>query len=222
MSEQTQEPGQGEPTEPPEPAEPDAEPVEPIEPDEPQEPAGEPGEPAAPAPDALTEKDYEAIGKKLDAETKRHVERVAAICGPNFAYLTPCELCEPNMPGFRLPKVLDEETKAAVRYAIGDRQPENWQADQYSRECEACAGLGEVLTGSKVTGQSTLVCLICGGKGWTPIGPERQGGVFPKPALVAPSNGEGSPAALPAVDPPEVADLKARGYVVISPVGSSG
>jgi hypothetical protein len=180
--------------------------------------AGDDAQP--PAAQQPSEKEVEETYKKLDREVERHVKRVAELVGEAFAFLVPCELCDPSMPGFRWPREPADEVKVAVRMAIGDRQPENWQADQYSARCEACDGLGEVLTGSKVAGKGTLPCMTCGGNGWVPIGNERRGGVVhalptqPRPDVEQPV------AAVAADDPPEVAALKAAGYVVIRPAGS--
>ena len=174
-----------------------------------------------PAPEQPSEKEIEQTYKKLDAETARHVKRVAELVGEDaFAHLVVCELCDPSMPGFRWPQPPSDEVKAAVRMAIGDRQPENWQADTYSRRCDSCQGLGEVLTGSQVRGQETLGCLECGSRGWIPIGPERG-----RPNVLTlqppPVDPEQPPAIVPpADDPPEVAALKAAGYVVIKPGGA--
>ena len=168
-----------------------------------------------------SEKEIEQTYKKLDAETARHVKRVAELVGEEaFAHLVVCELCDPSMPGFRWPRPPADEVKAAVRMAIGDRQPENWQADTYSRRCDSCQGLGEVLTGSQVRGQETLGCLECGSRGWIPIGPERgRPNVVQLATPPAPVEGQLPPP--PAVDDdPEVAALKARGYVVIKPAAA--
>lgn len=171
-------------------------------------------QPPAPQP---SEKEVEETYKKLDKETERHVKRIAELVGDAFAYLVPCELCDPSMPGFRWPREPADEVKVAVRMAIGDRQPENWQADQYSRRCDACEGLGEVVTGSQVRGQTTLPCMICDARGWVPIGDERRSGVVRPLPVVPRPDVEQPQAPLPADDPPEVAALKRAGYVVIAP-----
>lgn len=187
---------------------------------------GEPGEPAGPP--QPSEKEVEETYRKLDNETARHVKRVAELVGDDaFAFLVPCELCDPSMPGFRWPRPPADEVKAAVRMAIGDREPENWQADQYSRRCEACDGLGEVLTGSRVHGKGTLPCLACGGNGWTPIGNERGGNVVRLAPAGAPPDeqaAELTPASSTAPaggpSPDEAARLRSLGYIVLDPPAS--
>jgi len=168
-----------------------------------------------------SEKEIEQTYKRLDAETARHVKRVAELVGEDaFRHLVVCELCDPSMPGFRWPRPPADEVKAAVRMAIGDRQPENWQADTYSRRCDSCQGLGEVLTGSQVRGQETLGCLECGSRGWIPIGPERGRPNVVHLATPAPAHVDELPVPAAADDPPEVAALKAAGYVVIKPAAA--
>jgi hypothetical protein len=50
-------------------------------------------------PQALTEKDIEAIHNKLDREHKRHMSRIFEIMQGDVETLRPCPLCEPNMAG---------------------------------------------------------------------------------------------------------------------------
>lgn len=172
------------------------------------------GEP--PAPEGPSQKEIEETYKKLDKETERHVKRIAELVGEEaFAMLVGCELCEPSMPGFRWPRPPADNVKEAVRFAIGDRQPENWQPDQYSRRCDACEGLGEVLTGSHVRGQDTLGCLACDSRGWIAIGPERTGKAAVPLRVVEGIEPEQPAEAVAVSEPPEAAVLRAAGYVVI-------
>jgi len=192
-----------------------------TEDDEPDELEPEqPAEDRPPAPAPQTPEQMERQQQRLEKETERHVKRVAELVGDDFSFLVPCELCHPLMPGFRLPREPEDEVKEAVRYAIGDRQPENWQPDQYSSRCVYCDGLGEVLTGSRVRGKETAVCLGCDGKGWQPIGNERRGGYQAPPAEQVPENGGAESVATAEDDDPMVAELKRRGYVVIATEGA--
>jgi hypothetical protein len=152
---------------------------------------------------------------KLGREGRRHRDRLAEILREDVLALVPCELCRPDLAGWvDRTQPIPDEVKARVRVQIGDREPENWQPDQYSRRCDTCAGLGEVLTGSQVHGQTTLPCYDCSGKGWTAIGDERRGVV--RPLAVPPASTSGSlpepsaPSTLPAI-PPEIS----AAYVVI-------
>lgn len=186
-----------------------------LTPDDELEPDADPD--AEPPPsEQPSQAEIEATYKKLDKETERHVKRVAELVGEDaFAMLVACELCEPSMPGFRWPRPPADPVKEAVRFAIGDRQPENWQPDQYSRMCEACQGLGEVLTGSHVRGQDTLGCIACDSKGWVAIGPERTGRPVVSLRTVEGNDPPPDAPAAPAEEPPEAAALRALGYVVI-------
>lgn len=163
-------------------------------------------------------KEQEQILDKLDREAKRHRDRLAEILQEDVLALVPCELCRADLAGWVDRTVaIPDEVKVRTRIQIGDRQPENWQADRYSRQCDTCEGLGEVLTGSQVQGQTTLPCIACNGKGWVPVGDERRGNVVP--VTFTPNAGTGevqapaAPANLPAI-PPEIADA----YVVIPKV----
>lgn len=100
--------------------------------------------------------------------------------------------------------------------------PDEYLKDNYSSTCNECNGLGEVDSGSKVSGQAHLSCINCKGMGWTPNGPQRLG-----PGMITP-NGLTQASPPPATDatgelsvnqadPPEVATLKERGYTVIAP-----
>lgn len=169
-----------------------------------------------PEAEKVSDKEIEQTFERLDKETARHVKRVAELVGEGmFAYLRPCPLCHPAAPGFIWPGPIGDEVKQAVRLTIGDREPEDWQADTFARRCDDCHGLGEVLTGSRVRGKETLPCIPCGGNGWIAIGPERTG--RPATTLRAIESPDEPPPAVaaPIDEPPEAAALRAQGYVVI-------
>ena len=100
--------------------------------------------------------------------------------------------------------------------------PDDYKADSYSRQCDACNGLGETKTGSKVQGQETLPCLECMGKGWVAVGDERSSGSMAVPngqyRQVAPPAEDALPMMMaPEDEPPEVAALRKQGYAVVPP-----
>lgn len=166
---------------------------------------------------AQSEREMEKKLKLLDREAVKHAERVAAIMGEDFESVVGCPLCAPNIPGFRFPFPPQPEVVAAVKDAIGEPASPSYQRDSYSRACDLCGGLGSVSTGSKVAGQAVVSCIPCKGRGWLPIGPEREAGaITPLNGAVAPVDyGATAP---PDVLPPEAEALKALGYIVVAPI----
>ena len=146
---------------------PDAEPepeVEPIEP--PSEPPAE-----APAPTGLSPKEREAQQKKLDAEAKRHTERITALLGDEAEDVTECPFCDPQLQGYFYDSQLAtprSEMQAAMIDALKrPLQVEYVQAENIS-QCNHCKGLGKVLTGSLVPRNESVACRGCNGFGYLP------------------------------------------------------
>lgn len=191
------------------------------EPDEEDEPL-----PADPTPEQL-EKAQKAADKQvqkrrdqLDGEAMRHRKRLAEILQEDILSLVPCELCRADLAGWVETLVaIPDEVKQRVRIQIGDREPENWQADRYSRRCDTCDGLGEVTTGGRVHGQLTLPCIDCQGRGWIAVGPERTTGRPAQLVAVPPQNGPPEATVADPVLEAEAAALRAKGYVVIKTGG---
>lgn len=200
--------------------EPEAERAQLGEHDSDVEPAGEHEHEPPPLVDpagSLTDRELEKAMKALDNEEQRHAKRLAEIMGEDFATLQRCPLCPSPFPGYRWPVPPPAEVIAAVKEAIGEPAQPAFRADSYSKVCELCDGLGAVATGSKVAGQGTARCLGCEGRGWVAVGPERQSGAITTPAAVpAPVQYDQQPPT--PVEPPEVAALKALGYVVVAPI----
>jgi hypothetical protein len=211
---ETQAPAPAETLEPVAPTtEPEPEPGETTEPEpgEPTEPEPEPAE-----PQALSQKQIDRMHDQFERETARHNKRMGEIMGAELEMLLICPLCEPNLQGYIMPAPNLPERFPNVRAFMGDSQPRELRPDPHARQCELCGGEGVVDTGSHVQGQSELPCQECGGKGWigdrgavaavppasAPAVPERNGPLDIEPGLV---------------DPPEVAELKRRGYVVLDP-----
>lgn len=166
---------------------------------------------------AQSEREMEKKLRALDREAVAHAARVEKIMGDDFESVVGCPLCAPNIPGFRFPFPPQPEVVAAVKEAIGEPASPAYSRDSYSRACELCGGLGSVSTGSKVAGQGVVSCLTCKGRGWVPIGPEREtGAITPPNGAVAPVDyGATTP---PDVLPPEAEALKALGYIVVAPI----
>lgn len=157
--------------------------------------------------------------KKLDQLAAHVAKRYGEILGDDLDGFVGCPLCGPWYPGIRLQVMPDYETVAAVKAAIGEDPDPPLTNDHYSKVCDDCAGLGKVLTGSKVTGQTTAQCLPCKGLGWVSIGPEREQGMLTsaQPVPSPPSNGAPLPTG---DDPPEAAALRALGFIVVPPVST--
>lgn len=162
-------------------------------------------------------REQDAKRKKLDQLAAHVAKRYGEILGDELDGFTICPLCAPWFPGIRLQVMPDYETVAAVKVAIGEDPDPPLTNDHYSKVCEDCGGLGKVLTGSKVMGQTTAQCIPCKGRGWLAIGPEREQGSILAAAPPAPLPANGAPAVLD-TDPPEAAALKALGYIVVAPV----
>lgn len=162
-------------------------------------------------------REQDAKRKKLDQLAAHVAKRYSDILGDDLDGFTICPLCAPWFPGIRLQVMPDYETVAAVKVAIGEDPDPPLTNDHYSKVCDDCGGLGKVLTGSKVMGQTTAQCIPCKGRGWLAIGPEREQGSILSPAAPPQPLGNGAPAVLD-TDPPEAAALRALGYIVVAPV----
>ena len=162
-------------------------------------------------------REQDAKRKKLDQLAAHVAKRYHDILGDDLDGFVGCPLCAPWFPGIRLQVMPDYETVAAVKVAIGEDPDPPLTNDHYSKVCEDCGGLGKVLTGSKVMGQTTAQCIPCKGRGWLAIGPEREQGNIMPTIPTPPPPGNGAPAILDS-EPPEAAALKALGYIVVPPV----
>ena len=155
--------------------EPDEEPVEeegteediPFE--EPEEQA-EP-EPEPPAAHGRSERELEAIRKKLDTSANTWRRRVEELLGEDFAALTPCELCGDDIPGFHWPaELLQPDNEIQERLLAVLRQPAvmTYNPDPDTRECDRCSGKGKLELPGIVPGNETKVCGQCKGYGYIP------------------------------------------------------
>jgi len=204
--------------------EPGEAPSPPEEEEAPDEEASEETEAQALSFDQLSEGEQSKVLDKLDREADRHTKRLQEILLEDALMLLPCELCNPRHAGWVDLKQITDETKQRVRVMIGDREPVKREHDRYSRRCEACDGEGSVDTGSKVTGQTELPCIDCGGKGWINVGPERLGARQVAPLATAGTNGPTAPAPPVAATlertPEEQAAydlLRSKGYPILNP-----
>lgn len=206
-----EEPVEGTPTE----AYPDAAPTDDGDP----EPEPESESDTQPSTEAVSEE----IGKKLDALQKHVAKKMGDILGEDVTMFEVCEVCSyTNTPGWRLSGPYPPDVETAVRHAMGQHAPAEYKTDGYSSVCTQCEGLGQTQSRSKVPGQDLLVCYGCKGRGWVPVGPERGGAPLVVQSGDTISNAEnGEVYAVTAVEPeldsPEIAKLKADGYIIIQP-----
>ena len=166
------------------------------------------------------------MARSLDTLVKHVAKRMGEIMGDQAGDFEECEICNYwNTPGWRMKGPLPAEVEQVVRVALGGANSAEWKPDEYSRACETCNGLGQVLTGSRVQGQEALQCIACKGLGWKPIGNERATGAFAVangPQAAAPlSLAPDTPAA---PESPEItaakAELQNAGYFVVAPVAA--
>lgn len=182
--------------------------------DGPEAPAGEPQEPVegeggdeddeqaqAPPPVdgtgeqlGITAEALEEMMTKLANSAKTWRKRVRELLGDNADALVACELCEADIPGFHWPAELVQPEsplhERLLEVLLTEDGP-GYQPAPHVHECETCAGLGKVATGSKVGGKTTVFCPECRGTGYFPPPPRGQAA---QPA--ATEGGEGAPLAL--------------------------
>lgn len=169
-----------------------------------------------PQAQALSQKEIEKRLNALQRESERHAKRVAEIMGDDRGMLLDCPLCDSIIPGYVMPTPQTPARFPAVREFMGDTPKRELREDPDATRCEVCDGWGVLDTASRVQGQVELVCKTCNGRGW--VGPRAQAQPvhgFASTTEATPANGEAPP--LQVADSPEVAALKAQGYIIIDP-----
>jgi hypothetical protein len=135
----------------------------------PEEPTD--GQESASMERVATAEELEAQRAKLQRSATNWRNRVSDVLGEDAQHLVPCELCEPDIPGFHFPaEMMIPETELDARLIaalIGSDGPDYPEASDVSR-CETCAGYGNVRTGSRVAGRETKTCSTCVGYGYVP------------------------------------------------------
>lgn len=159
-----EEPAEGEPAE----REPDDEPE-----DERHGEAAAADEPSAEPEAAASEGavDVSEAVEKLARSATTWRNRVSTVLGEDAAYLVPCELCEPDIPGFHWPAELMQPANALqarlVEVLSGPAEPD-YRTDPVTETCPDCDGWGKTSTGSRVATHQTRACPTCKAYGYVP------------------------------------------------------
>jgi hypothetical protein len=163
-----------------------------------------------------TELAVEARAKLMDRAAVSYSKKVAEIYKETNDGWTSCPLCRDGYPGLRQPVMPEAARVAEVKVAIGEDPDPPLNDDPFSRKCDTCNGKGVTKTNSDVEGQKKVRCLTCDGRGWLPVGPERDS-LAAQPVNGTPA--EAAPVPLQA-DPARTREeeiLKAAGAIVVWP-----
>jgi ribosome-binding protein aMBF1 (putative translation factor) len=212
-------PGPESPFQPPE-LHPDDEPAPEDEP-KPDEPDDEPDEqvsdyaPGVAEARLLSEREAEALGKKIDAERKRHGKRVMELLGDDLGGHIPCPTCMDGIDGFIIsPEYapLGPDQRERMLEILGLDDWESMPSASWAAKCETCDGFGKIKTGSKVQGREVTGCEDCAETGWRNLRMPAQvnGSTDTVPSAVT------GPTVAQDLEPdPRVKALREEGYMVI-------
>lgn len=119
------------------------------------------------APEPPSEAAVNAMQTKLDKEDERHEAAVAKILGDGMAAMSPCPLCLAHgfVPSEPMGDV-NPDQRAMVLWVMGDPPPLELKQHGALYECPTCAGLGDLLTGSRKPETRSAMCPDCSGKGY--------------------------------------------------------
>jgi hypothetical protein len=170
MSETVTDPGIEQAEQPDEPQEAPDEPETPDTPDEPVDDDPDQTEGVeAQAPPGMSMEEVEKVLTKLEASANTWRRRVGDLLGDEAANLVPCELCDPNIPGFHWPAQITQPRDDLHAHLLDVlRAPESpdYAQAQHVRRCALCDGWGVVLSGSRVAGKNRVTCQMCKGNGF--------------------------------------------------------
>jgi hypothetical protein len=117
----------------------------------------------------MSEREAEALGKKIDAERKRHGKRVMELLGDDLGGHIPCPTCMDGIDGFIIsPEYapLAPDQRERMMQILGLDDWEQIPTAQWAAQCETCKGFGKIKTGSHVVGREVTGCEDCGESGW--------------------------------------------------------
>jgi hypothetical protein len=115
---------------------------------------------------------------------------------------------------------VDDDTKAAALAFLGFDGESGMKEDPHSHVCEECDGWGLVATGSKVANQDTRRCDECRGVGYV-LDNAPAAGTNGQNVTLTPIEGGNLVPAATGVESPEVESLRLRGYTIIPPMTQS-
>lgn len=196
---------------------------EPAE-DEPLHEEDDAQEPQSAAP--KSDKEMEAVFRKLDKLRKDVATRVSNILEDEAVNLMECPLCAAVAPGYLWsPDVasLHEDQVTAIRLLLNLPVATDYKQSEAFRVCDKCDGLGRVRTGSKVQNHEIAECPRCFAKGYIPapvqLVPGENGHSHEQDAsLTGPTVYGGT---VTQADPSTAAiieSLKDRGYMIVEPL----
>jgi len=166
----------------------------------------------------MSEREAEALGKKLDAERKRHGKRVMELLGNDLGGHIPCPTCMDGIDGFIVsPEFapLDQGQRERMMQILGLDDWEHMPEASWAEKCETCDGFGKVKTGSKVAGREVTGCEDCGEAGWINVRRARAGNGHVEQVQEAMTG----PTVLALAEPDDrVNALRGEGYTVIPPM----
>lgn len=157
-------------------------------------------EAAEEAEQAEQEASTQATLKALEKENARHAAAFAKALGLTADDLHDCPTC--GATGFT-----PEPMEAAPQL----------ERDPNTDTCPVCQGYGDVLTGAKPPRERTRACTQCGGSGYVTRTVEPGTPVVAPPMPPTPTVPQPTGYTAPG-DAASVADLRARGYVIVEPV----
>src|SRR6266542_594340 len=157
----------------------------PATPEEGEQPSGAAG--------AVGERELEKMFKRVETANATYSRKLGEIMGEESHVLEQCPRCASPFLGFIFPPLMQPvspEVKDKVLISVGEQPAAASEPDKYSRRCDACAGMGVVLSGSRTNRDRTLTCYDCKGRGWIPVGDERRVGapdIAPAPSANGPT-----------------------------------